>query len=80
MGVHTWRNARYAARERMYLSFLVSQGYMLSDIERQVVDGDAKPKARHIRSRVAAPDVADVVQLETAADEQAEGDYPDDVA
>ena len=80
MGVHTWRNARYAARERTYLSFLVSQGYTLSEIERHVVDGDAKPKVGHIRSRVAATDVTEVVQPEPAADEQTESDHPDDVA
>jgi ParB family chromosome partitioning protein len=80
MGVHTWRNARYAARERTYLSFLVSQGYTLSEIERHVVDGDAKPKVGHTRSRVAATDVTEVVQPEPAADEQTQGDHPDDVA
>jgi len=80
MGVHTLRNARYAERERTYLSFLASQGYTLSEIERHVVDADAKPKVRHIRSRAAAPGVADTAELEVAADEQTDDEDPDDVA
>jgi ParB family transcriptional regulator, chromosome partitioning protein len=82
MGVHTWRNAKYAKRERTYLSFLASQGYTLSEIERQVVDADAESKVRHIRSRGkgAAAGVVDTAELEVADDEQSDGEYPDDVA
>ena len=44
MGVHTWRNAQFAERERAYLSFLAEQGYTLSVVEQLVVDGGTKPK------------------------------------
>ena len=81
MGVHTWRNLRYATRERAYLAFLAAQGYTLSDIERQVADGECHTKVRPIRPTALTPSqgVDDDLPDEPEAEEGDEGD-PDDVA
>ena len=96
MGVHTWRNAQFAERERAYLSFLAEQGYTLSVVEQLVVDGGTKPKARRARSRRSAASATVTVINGGAAvednpagdaggegvesDKTADGPGPDDVA
>ena len=81
MGVHTWRNLRYATRERAYFTFLSSQGYTLSDIEQRVADGEVKTKVRRIRPvAVIEPDDGGD-ELPAAVDGNEGGDdLPDDIA
>jgi|GEM_PF-1986579 ParB family chromosome partitioning protein len=85
MGVHTWRKVKFAERERAYLSFLATQGYTLSAIEQQVVDGGTKSKARRRRSSTTGSAEAPAVTVIHGSDDGAEGDLaedgePDDVA
>jgi hypothetical protein len=89
MGVHTWRNAQFAERERAYLSFLSEQGYTLSAVEQLVVDGGSKPKSRRTRSRrdAAASPITVIDGGATVEGEPSEEDAmatlgvePDDVA
>jgi ParB family transcriptional regulator, chromosome partitioning protein len=61
MGVHTWRNAQFAERERAYLSFLSEQGYTLSAVEQLVVEGGAKPKARRRSNRTGVASSSETV-------------------
>ena len=51
MGVHTWRNAQFAERERAYFSFLSDQGYTLSAVEQLLVNGGTTTKVRRRRNR-----------------------------
>ena len=82
MGVHTWRNAQFAERERAYLSFLSEQGYTLSTVEQLVVDGGSRPKARRRRERNRAS-IASVSVIDGGASDDGDSageDDPNDVA